>query len=155
MGFVAKAVIAYPTRFFGFMVWNNPQPNNRFAHYSIAVAGLKKALYYRINWKRKAMKYHQFVDYTKLDPVKAAALEKFSETIEHPNRLGIRIVSETLGEPAVALDFLKSDFLLAFNVEGLGTKNKIADAMAQDERGKSFKYYEAIGQDTVARTLLP
>ncbi len=96
------------------------------------------------------MKYHQFVDYTKLDPVKAAALEKFSETIEHPKRLGIRIVPETLGEPAVALDFLKSDFLLAFNVEGLGTKNKIADAMSQDARGKSYKYYESIGQDTVA-----
>ena len=96
------------------------------------------------------MKYHQFVDYTKLDPVKAAALEKFSETLEHPKRLGIKIVPETLGEPAVALDFLNNDFLLAFNVEGLGTKNKIADAMSQDARGKSFKYYESIGQDTVA-----
>jgi phosphoribosylformylglycinamidine cyclo-ligase len=96
------------------------------------------------------MQYHQIVDYTKLDPVKATALEKFSETVRYPERFGIKIVPETLGEPAIALDFLNNDFLLAFNVEGLGTKNKIADLMASDSRGKGFQYYESVGQDTVA-----
>ncbi len=96
------------------------------------------------------MKYHEIVDYAKLDPVKAAALEKFSETLKYPQRLGIRIVPETIGEPAIAIDFPKQDFLLAFNVEGLGTKNLVADAMAKDRRGNGAKYFECIGKDNVA-----
>src|SRR3989344_5145818 len=96
------------------------------------------------------MKYSQIVDYSKLDPVKAAALEKFSGTMKNPERLGIRIVQETIGEPAVAIDFQKEDFLLAFNVEGLGTKNLIADAMCRDKRGKGAKYFECVVIDNVA-----
>lgn len=96
------------------------------------------------------MKYSEFVDYSKLDPVKKAAIEKFSETIDNPKGLGIRILPETLGESAVAIELEKSDFFLAFNVEGLGTKNMIADSMSKDPRGKGTKYYENIGVDTVA-----
>ena len=96
------------------------------------------------------MKYSDFVDYEKLDPVKKAAIESFSSSLEGPLRLGLRIVSETLGESAVAIDFSSQDFMLAFNVEGLGTKNMIADAMFNDKRGKGVKYYEAVGQDCVA-----
>ena len=76
------------------------------------------------------MKYSDIVDYDKLDPVKKAAIESFSDTIEKPSRIGLRIVSETLGEPAIAIDFPEQDFMLAFNVEGLGTKNIIADKMS-------------------------
>jgi len=96
------------------------------------------------------MKYSDIVDYGKLDPVKRAALESFSSSLEMPSRLGLRIVPETLGESAVAIDFPGQDFMLAFNVEGLGTKNLIADAMCNDSRGKGFRYYESIGQDCVA-----
>lgn len=96
------------------------------------------------------MKYSDFVDYGKLDPVKRAALESFSPTLNNPLRLGLRIVPETLGESAVAIDFPDKDFMLAFNVEGLGTKNMIADSMFNDKRGKGAKYYESIGQDCVA-----
>ena len=96
------------------------------------------------------MKYSDLVDYGKLDPVKRAAIESFSGTLDNPKRLGFKIVAETLGEPAVAIELPGQDFLLAFNVEGLGTKNLIADSMSKDERGKGIKYYESIGQDCVA-----
>ncbi len=96
------------------------------------------------------MKYFEFVDYSKLDPVKRIAIEKFAGTIDNPKKLGFRILPETLGESAIAIELAKGDFFLAFNVEGLGTKNMIADAMAKDARGKGAAYYENIGIDTVA-----
>ena len=96
------------------------------------------------------MKYSDIVDYEKLDPVKRAAIETFSGTLEKPERLGMRIVPETLGEPAIAIDFPEQDFMLGFNVEGLGTKNMIADSMSKDPRGKRVKYYESIGVDCLA-----
>ncbi len=96
------------------------------------------------------MKYSDFVDYELLDPVKRAAIETFSGTLEKPERLGMRIIPETLGEPAIAIDFPSQDFMLGFNVEGLGTKNMIADSMSKDPRGKGVKYYESIGVDCLA-----
>ena len=96
------------------------------------------------------MKYHEFVDYTKLDPVKRAAVKKFTPHLDGINRLGMKIVAETLGESAVAIDFEGEDYYIAFNVEGLGTKNLIADAMYKDPRGGKLSYFENIGKDTVA-----
>ncbi len=96
------------------------------------------------------MKYSDFVDYELLDPVKRAAIETFSGTLEKPERLGMRIVPETLGEPAIAIDFPSQDFMLGFNVEDLGTKNMIADSMSKNERGKGVKYYETLGVDCLA-----
>ena len=96
------------------------------------------------------MKYHELVDYSKLDPVKKAAIQKFAPSLSNPERLGLRIVPETLGESAIAIDFPKEDFMLAFNVEGLGTKNLIADVMYADERGGKLSYFENIGKDNVA-----
>jgi len=96
------------------------------------------------------LKYSDFVDYSKLDPVKKAAIEKFSPSLNAPERLGFSIVPQTLGESAIALDVPSKDYFLAFNVEGLGTKNMIADSMSKDSRGKGLKYYEGVGIDTVA-----
>jgi len=96
------------------------------------------------------MKYSDIVDYKKLDPIKRAAIESFAGSIKNPKRLGFRIVPETLGEPAIAIDLPDQDFMLAFNVEGLGTKNMIADSMSKDERGKGVKYFETLGKDCVA-----
>ncbi len=96
------------------------------------------------------MKYSDIVDYEKLDPVKVAAIESFSGTVKNTERLGIKVVVETMGEPAIALDVIGQDYMLAFNVEGLGTKNLIADAMFSDQRGKGVKYYESIGKDCLA-----
>jgi phosphoribosylformylglycinamidine cyclo-ligase len=96
------------------------------------------------------MKYSDFVDYDKLDPVKKAAISLFSDTLEKPERLGVKIVSETLGESAIAIDFPEQDFMLGFNVEGLGTKNLIADEMSKNPSGKGIAYYETIGKDCLA-----
>ncbi len=96
------------------------------------------------------MKYSDIVDYGKLDPVKRAAIESFSGTVKNTERLGIKVVAETMGESAIALDVVGQDYMLAFNVEGLGTKNLIADAMFSDSRGKGIKYYESIGKDCLA-----
>jgi len=96
------------------------------------------------------MKYFEFVDYTKLDPVKKAAIQKFTPYLDSINRLNVKIIPETLGESAIAIDLGSADYYLAFNVEGLGTKNMIADSMSKDPRGKGVKYFEGIGKDCVA-----
>jgi phosphoribosylformylglycinamidine cyclo-ligase len=102
------------------------------------------------------MRYSDIVDYSILDPVKRKAMDIFSTTLMHPERLGIRVAPA--GETAAVLDFLDYDFMLAFNVEGLGTKNLIADAMhreiaAKAELARKFqsgRFYSNLGQDAVA-----
>ena len=97
------------------------------------------------------MKYHELVDYTKLDPVKKAAVKKFTPHLNGINRLGMRIIPETLGESAIAIELDDvPDYYIVFNVEGLGTKNLIADAMYKDSRGGKLSYFENLGKDTVA-----
>jgi phosphoribosylformylglycinamidine cyclo-ligase len=96
------------------------------------------------------LKYSDIVDYSKLDPFKVAAIKKFTPYLGSIDRLNLRVVPETLGEPAIAIDFLEYDFLLAFNVEGLGTKSVIAEMMSEDKRGKGVKYFESVGKDAVA-----
>ncbi|MDD5148071.1 MAG: AIR synthase-related protein [Candidatus ainarchaeum sp.] len=93
------------------------------------------------------MEYHKIVDYSKLDPFKKIALEKFSSSLGRPEKLGFRILKETLGESAIAIDF-GGEFYIAFNVEGLGTKNIIAEEMYK--KTGNAKYFENIGIDTVA-----
>ena len=63
------------------------------------------------------------------------------------------------GETAAVLDLLDYDFMIAFNIEGLGTKNMIADKMySESKRGKTDekhpeKYYRYLGQDTLAMSV--
>lgn len=105
------------------------------------------------------LKYSDLVDYDKLDPVKRAALEKFKSTFLHPERLNIKIMP--VGESAAVLNFLDYDFMIAFNVEGLGTKNTISDKMYNEleqkvhigERMNAASVYRFIGQDAVAMSL--
>jgi len=96
------------------------------------------------------MRYSDYVDYGKLDPFKRLALERLSATFIGPERLGIRVVLESLGEPASLFDFVGYDFMLAFVVEGLGTKNLIADKMALHERALGRMFYDGLGQDLLA-----
>jgi len=104
------------------------------------------------------MRYSEIVDYDKLDPFKEECIRRFKKTLEYPNRLGVRIVSETIGATAIAVD-IGGDFYLAFNIEGLGTKNMIAEAMAEKERiGGRIGFgerllFSGIGQDEMAMTL--
>jgi len=106
------------------------------------------------------MKYADIVDYDKLDPFKQEAIRRFRETLKYPNRFGMRIIKESVGETAVVLeaDFLKGVYL-AFNVEGLGTKNIVAESMAEKERiGQGLgisrrKLFAGLGQDVMAMSL--
>ena len=101
------------------------------------------------------MKYSDIVDYDKLDPFKEECIRRFRDTLSHPNRLGISIVAESIGETAVAVDLGFGDCYLAFGVEGLGTKNMIAEAMAEKrEMGLDERtLFSGIGQDEMAMTL--
>lgn len=94
-------------------------------------------------------RYKDSVDYDKLDPVKQQAIARFAATLAHTERL--RIKTMPAGETAAVFDFLDYDFMLGFNVEGLGTKNKIADALYNDlkrlEHPNPGVAYRFIGQD--------
>lgn len=102
-------------------------------------------------------RYSDIVSYNVLDPVKRKAMDLFASTLMHPERLRVRVASPAGGTAAV-LDFLDYDFMLAFDVESLGTKNLVADAMyrevaAKAELAKKFqsgKFYSQLGQDVVA-----
>jgi len=96
------------------------------------------------------MRYSDYVDYGKLDPFKRLALEQLAPSFIGPERLGIRVVPESLGEPASLFDFVDYDFMLAFVVEGLGTKNLIAEKMALHERSRGRRFYDGLGQDLLA-----
>jgi phosphoribosylformylglycinamidine cyclo-ligase len=107
------------------------------------------------------MRYSDVVDYNILDPIKRKALELFQTTFATiEDRLRIRVAP--VGETAAVLDFLDYDFMLAFNVEGLGTKNVIADKIYQGimekkeiaDKIKAKEAYRFIGQDTVAMSLI-
>jgi phosphoribosylformylglycinamidine cyclo-ligase len=101
-------------------------------------------------------RYSDIVEYSVLDPVKRKAIETFTSTLAYPERLGI--IVKGVGETAAVLDFLDYDFMVAFNVEGLGTKNLIADTMYEELKNKLdvagevdvSKYYANIGQDALA-----
>lgn len=107
------------------------------------------------------MRYSDVVDYDILDPVKRKALELFQSTFGTiEDRLRIKVAP--VGETAAVLDFLDYDFMLAFNVEGLGTKNVIADKIYHElidkkeiaDKMKAKEAYRFIGQDTVAMSLI-
>ncbi len=80
-------------------------------------------------------------------------------TLNNPNRLGVSIIKETIGEAAVALQIKGCNFYIGFNVEGLGTKNKIAESMSGKARiGDCMgvdkrRLFSGIGQDEMAMTL--
>jgi phosphoribosylformylglycinamidine cyclo-ligase len=105
------------------------------------------------------LRYSELVDYDKLDPFKEECIRRFARTLAFPNRLGISIVPESIGTTAVAVDLGLGDFFIAFGVEGLGTKNLIAEMMAEMEAiGKIFGLekrvlFSGIGQCEMAMTL--
>ncbi len=107
-----------------------------------------------------SMKYSGVVDYEKLDPFKEEAMRRAANTFGYPNRLGIRLLEESVGSTAAVfeLDDMPGAYI-AFGVEGLGTKNLIAEAMAEKERiGEGIglnreMLFAGIGQDEMAMTL--
>ncbi|MBI2173275.1 MAG: hypothetical protein HYT73_03670 [Candidatus Aenigmarchaeota archaeon] len=96
-------------------------------------------------------RYSDTLDYAKLDPVKRQAMSTFEDTMRNPERLRIRVMP--VGGTAAVFDFLDYDFMLGFNVEGLGTKNLIADGMYRDMKAQKYpepeRVYDFVGFDTV------
>ncbi len=85
------------------------------------------------------------VNYDVMDPLKKAAQQAGQTTCANLDNFGFKEVSKSRGESAYVWE--EADSYRAFVVEGLGTKNLVADQM-QKTTGKS--YYGAIAQDTVA-----
>jgi len=93
----------------------------------------------------KKITYSQVGDnYDTKDPVKKLAQAAARQTVIK-NELGFQEVTDTRGESAFV--WRQGPTLLASVVEGLGTKNLVADEMRKIT-GKT--YYDIIGHDTVA-----
>jgi phosphoribosylformylglycinamidine cyclo-ligase len=85
------------------------------------------------------------VDYSAMDPVKVLAQKSALSTAPNLNAFGASEVSASRGESAYVWE--DGDCYRALVIEGLGTKNLVADAMRK-VTGKT--YYDALAQDTVA-----
>lgn len=84
------------------------------------------------------------VNYDAMDPLKRAAQLAARSTSGNLQDLGIHEIEVSRGESAHVIDM--GPFYLATVVEGLGTKNLVADSY---RKGKS-SFYDKIAQDTVA-----
>jgi len=85
------------------------------------------------------------VSYKKNDPVKKLAQQLAKTTSKNLKNINEKEIKESRGESAYVWDC--GDHYRAFVIEGLGTKNLVADEM-EKITGKS--YYQSIAQDTVA-----
>lgn len=85
------------------------------------------------------------VDYSKLDPSKVSAQQAAASTASNLGNFGFSEVGTSRGESAYVWD--QGESYGAFVVEGLGTKNMIADA-AREFTGKT--HYDSLAQDTIA-----
>ena len=85
------------------------------------------------------------VNYASMDPVKKIAQQSAKSTSLNLEKFGFKELSKSRGDSAYVWD--EGDCYKAFVMEGLGTKNLVADAT----RGITGKtYYDAIAQDVVA-----
>ncbi|QQS19432.1 phosphoribosylformylglycinamidine cyclo-ligase [Candidatus Saccharibacteria bacterium] len=85
------------------------------------------------------------VDYSAMDPVKVLAQKAALSTAQNHARFGATEVGASRGESAYVWE--EKDAYRALVIEGLGTKNLVADAMRKTT-GKT--YYDSLAQDTVA-----
>lgn len=100
---------------------------------------------------KKTITYSQVGDnYDTKDPVKKITQIAAKETSVNLKKAGFEEIPDTRGESAYVWD--QNGTLMASVIEGLGTKNLIADEMrkiADPERSRRT-YYDVIGHDTVA-----
>jgi phosphoribosylformylglycinamidine cyclo-ligase len=85
------------------------------------------------------------VSYNVLDPFKRLAQQAAGKTASQLHTFGMKEVSASRGESAYVWE--ESDCYRALVIEGLGTKNLVADEM---RKVTAKTYYDAIAQDTVA-----
>lgn len=102
------------------------------------------------------MKYSEIEGLTKKDAFKKGIVSLVKTTAKNLLTNKIRIVPESLGEPAALLDFLKEDFYLAFKTDGVGTKSLISETMAAAAKKKQWpnsriiNLYAGLGIDLIA-----
>lgn len=96
------------------------------------------------------MRYSDDVDYGRINLFKKAMSRAMESTFGIIEKLGIRIVPESIGEPAVVFDFLNADHMLAFTNDGVGSKTVVADMMGFSKSYQGRSFYHGIGWDLVA-----
>jgi phosphoribosylformylglycinamidine cyclo-ligase len=97
--------------------------------------------------ERKEIKYKEIVDHEEIDHFKIDAQQQASSTAQNLTRFGYYELSESRGESSYA--WAEGDKIRAGVMEGLGTKNLVADGVDQlfpDEPS----HYRAIAQDSIA-----
>ena len=85
------------------------------------------------------------VNYNAMDPLKRLAQLKARATAGNLDRFGAREIDTSRGESAYVWE--EQDGYRAFVIEGLGTKNRVAD---ETRKFTGRTHYDAIAQDTVA-----
>ncbi|MBU2632370.1 phosphoribosylformylglycinamidine cyclo-ligase, partial [Patescibacteria group bacterium] len=85
------------------------------------------------------------VNYGVLDPVKKLAQTSAASTSKNLSDYGFSELTSTRGESAFV--WKQGNVYMASVIEGLGTKNLVADDV---EKITGKNYYESIAQDTVA-----
>ena len=85
------------------------------------------------------------VDYSAMDPIKVLAQKKAAETASNLNVFNAHEIIASRGESAYVWE--EADSYRSLVIEGLGTKNLVADAM---RKFGDKTYYDAIAQDTIA-----
>lgn len=93
----------------------------------------------------KKINYSQSVNYNLLDPFKKLAQKMARQTSKNLDLFGLTEISQSRGESAFVWE--DQNCYRALVIEGLGTKNLVADEVAK-LTGKS--YYQLIAKDTVA-----
>src|SRR3990167_10835110 len=96
--------------------------------------------------KNKSITYSQVGDnYETKDPIKKLAQNAAKETGKNLKKHGFYEIEDSRGESAYVWN--QNGTLMASVIEGLGTKNLIADDM---RKVSNKSYYEIIAHDTVA-----
>ncbi|MEO7363952.1 MAG: AIR synthase-related protein [Candidatus Saccharimonadales bacterium] len=85
------------------------------------------------------------VDYSAMDPIKVLAQQTAAATAPHLATFGASELSASRGESAYVWE--EADAYRALVIEGLGTKNLVADAV-RAYSGKT--HYDTLAQDTIA-----
>lgn len=95
--------------------------------------------------KQKITYSESGVSYASMDPIKRLAQKASKETAAHLLKSGFQEVEDTKGESAYV--WKQGSIYMASVIEGLGTKNLVADAMRAITKKT---YYDVIGHDTIA-----
>lgn len=92
------------------------------------------------------------VDYGSLDPFKVAAMKAAESTAHQMGKSGFVEIPWSRGESAYLYQHRTTNIILAFVIEGLGTKNKIAEDIDLRKACGDATFYRSIAQCNAAMT---